>query len=53
MISMRFSEPYSYIITLSILQVFLIPSAFCYLKMAKKNVQDIQQVKIEIKERTG
>ncbi|UFU00196.1 MFS transporter [Radiobacillus kanasensis] len=45
MIGTRFSEPYNYMITLSILQIFLIPSAICYLKMAKHNVIDIKHVK--------
>ena len=41
-ISTYLDEAYSFIITLSILQIFLIPSAFCYLKMAKKNVDRYQ-----------
>ncbi|MDQ0198323.1 MFS transporter [Neobacillus ginsengisoli] len=50
-ISSHSKEPYSYIITLSILQIFLIPSAFCYLKMAKNNVSDIIKVKQTLKKR--
>ncbi|NMM63154.1 MFS transporter [Clostridium sp. P21] len=38
-------EPNNYIITLSIFQLFLIPAAFCYVKMAKSNVKDISEVK--------
>ena len=51
-ISTYVDEPYSFIITLSILQIFLIPSAFCYLRMAKKNVTDINHVKETLKERS-
>ncbi|MEH7419443.1 MFS transporter, partial [Neobacillus drentensis] len=42
--STRFNEPYSYIYTLSLLQIFLIPSALCYIKMSKNNVTDIKYV---------
>ena len=52
MISTRFHEPYSFIITLSILQIFLIPSALCYVLMAKKNVSDIKNVKEILKLRS-
>lgn len=52
MISTRFHEPYSFIITLSILQIFLIPSAVCYVLMAKKNVSDIKNVKEILKLRS-
>lgn len=38
-------EPYNYMITLIIFQLFLIPSAFCYIKMAKSNNKDIENVK--------
>jgi MFS family permease len=44
-ISMHYHEPNSYIITLAILQLPLIPSAICYLLMAKKNMSDIHNVK--------
>ncbi|WP_176550425.1 MFS transporter [Bacillus sp. AFS037270] len=52
-LSTRFNAPYSYIYTLSILQIFLIPSAFCYLKMSKNNVIDIKYVIKKLKERAG
>ena len=45
LVSTRYHEPTCYIITLSILQIFLIPSAICYLLMAQKNITDIQNVK--------
>jgi MFS transporter, Spinster family, sphingosine-1-phosphate transporter len=51
-ISIRYHEPKSYIITLSILQIFLIPSAICYLLMAKKNMSDIHNVKKTLKVRS-
>lgn len=50
-IAVNTKEPNSYIITLSLLQIFLIPSALCYVKMAKKNVKDIHNVKKTLKER--
>ena len=49
----RYPEPKSYMITLSILQIFLIPSALCYLLMAPKNVTDIHNVKNTLKERAS
>ncbi|WML43844.1 MFS transporter [Neobacillus sp. PS3-40] len=52
MISIRYHEPTSYMITLSILQIFLIPSALCYLYMAKKNISDIHNVKETLKLRS-
>lgn len=51
-ISLRYHEPNSYIITLAILQVFLIPSAICYLLMANKNKSDIHHVKKILKLRS-
>jgi hypothetical protein len=45
------SEPNSYIITLILFQLFLIPSAFFYLKMAKSNVLDIREVKSQLRKR--
>jgi hypothetical protein len=45
------AEPNCYIITLSLLQVFLIPSALCYVFMAKKNVIDINRVKQTLRSR--
>ncbi|WP_177177292.1 MFS transporter [Bacillus sp. MUM 116] len=45
MVSAHYNEPTSYIITLAFLQIFLIPSAICYLLMAKRNKLDIKKVK--------
>lgn len=50
-VSVHYHEPNSYIITLSILQISLIPSALCYLLMAKRNVSDIHHVKKILKGR--
>lgn len=44
-VSLHTKEPQSYIITLVLFQIFLIPSALCYLKMANSNVKDISEVK--------
>lgn len=52
MISIHYHEPNSYILSLSILQIFLIPSALCYLFMAKKNIYDINNVKETLKFRS-
>ncbi|MFF2446546.1 MFS transporter [Neobacillus sp. NPDC058068] len=52
-ISTRYHGPTSYIITLAVLQIFLIPSAICYLLMAKKNMLDIQKVKETLTLRSG
>jgi MFS transporter, Spinster family, sphingosine-1-phosphate transporter len=51
-ISMSYEEPKSYIITLILFQIFLIPSAFCYFKMAKNNVTDIKKVKSTLRRRS-
>jgi sugar phosphate permease len=41
----KIGEPTNYIITLSLLQLFLLPSAFIYLLMTKSNIKDIEEVK--------
>ncbi len=45
-------EPNNYIITLIIFQMFLIPSSFCYIKMAKSNALDINEVKLTLHKRS-
>ena len=50
-ISAKIGEPQNYIITLSIFQLFLIPSALLYIKMAKNNEEDINEVKNILNER--
>jgi hypothetical protein len=52
-VSVYCKEPNSYIITLSILQLSLVPSALCYFFMAKRNVEDIRDVKMVLKRRAG
>lgn len=44
-------EPQSYTITLIIFQMFLIPSAYYYIKMAKSNDKDISEVKSTLRKR--
>lgn len=44
-------EPQNYVITLIIFQMFLIPSAYYYIKMAKNNDKDISEVKSILRER--
>ncbi|WP_411679010.1 MFS transporter [Clostridium thailandense] len=44
-VSIYKTEPHNYVIALIIFQLFLIPSAFCYIKMAKSNEKDIKKVK--------
>lgn len=51
-VSIYKGEPNNYIITLIVFQLFLVPSAFCYLKMAKTNLKDINTVKQILYERS-
>jgi len=51
-ISSHVHEPYSYIVTLSLLQMFFLPSAISYILMAKKNVSDIKAVKATLQKRS-
>jgi len=53
MISIHYQEPNNYIFSLSILEVFLIPSAVCYLLMAKTNMFDIRNMKETLKIRSN
>jgi MFS family permease len=50
-LSVKFTETNKYVITLIVFQLFLIPSGFCYLKMAKSNARDIRRVKMALKRR--
>jgi len=50
-ISKYTGEPNNYIITLIIFQMFLIPAAMLYIKMAKSNVKDISEVKSVLSKR--
>lgn len=44
-------EPYNYIITIIIFQIFLLPSSLCYVIMRKSNVVDIKEVKAILQKR--
>lgn len=50
-VSKYIKEPNSYMITLIIFQLFLIPSALLYIKMAKSNAKDISEVKSTLRQR--
>jgi Arabinose efflux permease len=50
-ISVYRGEPQNYIITLIIFQMFLIPAAYYYIKMAKSNAKDIGEVKSILRKR--
>ncbi|MDP4091129.1 MAG: MFS transporter [Bacillota bacterium] len=50
-VSLHAQAPQSYVITLILFLVFLIPSSLCYLVMAKYNVKDIGEVKSILRER--
>lgn len=50
-VSLYNAEPQNYIITLALFQLFVIPSALCYMKMANSNVTDIREVKATLQKR--
>ncbi|KZL91737.1 MFS transporter [Clostridium magnum] len=50
-ISIYRGEPQNYMITLIIFQLFLIPAAYYYIKMAKSNIKDISDVKSTLRKR--
>ncbi|MDP4143612.1 MAG: MFS transporter [Bacillota bacterium] len=52
-VSQYTGEPNSYIITLITLQMFLIPSALCYVRMARTNIIDIRNVKTTLRKRAN
>lgn len=52
-VSVHSAEPQNYIITLILFQLFLIPSAFYYIKMAKYNVTDINEVNLTLNKRAN
>jgi MFS transporter, Spinster family, sphingosine-1-phosphate transporter len=52
-VSIHYQETKSYTITLSILQLFLIPSAICYILMANKNMSDIHSMKETLRVRSN
>jgi MFS family permease len=44
-------EPHNYEIAMILFQLFLIPSAYCYIRMAKSNETDIMDVKSTLRDR--
>jgi len=44
-------EPNNYIITLIIFQIFFIPAALCYIKMARLNAYDIKRINLTLRRR--
>ncbi|MBP2032838.1 MFS family permease [Clostridium algifaecis] len=50
-VSLYAKEPKNYIITLVLFQLFLIPSSLFYIKMAKNNEEDINEVKSILRKR--
>lgn len=50
-ISLYSKEPFNYIITLSLFQLFLIPSAYCYVRMAKNIETDIVEIRTTLSKR--
>ncbi|MDR4946850.1 MFS transporter [Neobacillus cucumis] len=52
-LSNHYQGPNGYAISLSVLQIFLIPSALCYFLMAKKNMSDIHHVKETLRQRSN
>lgn len=49
--SYKLPEPYNYIVTMSIFQLFFLPAVFCYLKVARTGKRDIKQVKRTLRKR--
>ncbi|OAA90294.1 MFS transporter [Clostridium ljungdahlii] len=50
-VSLYVGEPQNYIITLALFELFLIPSSLFYIKMAKNNEEDINEVKSILRKR--
>jgi len=50
-ISFKFSEPYNYIYTMVLFQLFFIPAVYCYYKVSKNSGRDIRRVKSILKRR--
>jgi len=48
-----FQPPYNYIITMSLFQVFLIPSSLSYYMMSRNNGKDIRRVRSILRRRAG
>jgi MFS family permease len=50
-LTLHLKEPTNYVVTLIIFQLFLIPSAFMYIRMSKYNKKDINHVKYTLRKR--
>lgn len=50
-ISLKFNEPYNYIFTMILFQLFFIPAVYCYYKVSKNSGRDIRKVKSVLKRR--
>lgn len=50
-ISTKFHEPYNYIFTMVLFQIFFIPAVYCYYKVSRNSGKDIRKVKSVLKRR--
>lgn len=50
-ISLKFNEPYNYIYTMVLFQLFFIPAVYCYYKVSRNSGRDIRRVKSTLKKR--
>ena len=48
-ISLSFDEPYNYIYTMILFQIFFIPAVYCYYKVSRNSGRDIRKVKSTLK----
>lgn len=48
----HFPEPYNYVITMSIFQLFFLPAVFCYLKVSRTGTRDMKFVRLKLKRRS-
>ncbi|HOQ00108.1 MAG TPA: MFS transporter [Acetivibrio clariflavus] len=48
-ISLKLSEPYNYIYTMILFQLFFIPAVYCYYKVSENSGRDIRKVKSTLK----
>jgi len=51
-VSLKFDQPENYIVTLTIFQLFLIPSFICYMMISKCSGRDIRNIKSILKKRS-
>lgn len=50
-VSLSFNEPYNYIYTMVIFQLFFIPAVYCYYKVSRNSGRDIRKVKSILRRR--